>query len=266
MRIVIENCSSPGASFTDNTNSVIVNIYKWIEENNKPVLPFIKFRKRLQAEKGINDNNARNIYPLLKNCGFAYYEAGSELNTKDFFTKRGEAYVKTLMAKESIAKGDYEEEKREQAINKLDTIIRKIVYDGIEKLLMVPDSNYTVSIKWFLEFVLRYEKINRYEFAYLVHEKSLDKDASLDTMTETIDAYRSGNSDIEVQVRVRNDNKIKATTGEETRLEGIGFLTSYSFYSALLRQAGLIYFKDNYFWMVTSEEDKIRSLLEGENG
>lgn len=51
MEIIIENCSSPGAHFSKNTNEVLLKIYQWISENNKPILPFIDFRRRLEVEK-----------------------------------------------------------------------------------------------------------------------------------------------------------------------------------------------------------------------
>ena len=68
MIIEIENTSSPGASFTSNTNSVLLKTYEWICEHKGISIPFKEFRMRLQSEKGINDNNNRNIYPLLKNA------------------------------------------------------------------------------------------------------------------------------------------------------------------------------------------------------
>ena len=69
MEITIENCPSPGAQFSENTNKVLKLIYYWIRDNDFPELEFIEFRRKLEGI-GINDNNARNIYPLMKNSGF----------------------------------------------------------------------------------------------------------------------------------------------------------------------------------------------------
>ncbi len=262
MKIIIENCSSPGASFTKNTNEVIVKIYEWIQKNEEPNLSFIDFRRRLESEKGINDNNARNIYPLLKNCNFAEYEGGSELNTKEFFTNRGLAYVKSLVTINSILDGEYEKNQKEAAIKEFDGIKRKIVYDGIKSLMKTPDLNYTTSIKWYLEFLLKFRKINKYEFAYLIYKKNEIGEDCFDDVSETINSYRNNMIEIEVQVRVRNDIKIKEKTGEESRLEDIGFLTSYSFYSGLLTQAGLIIKDRKYNVLIPSKEENVRTLLE----
>ena len=64
MIIEIENTSSPGASFTSNTNSVLLKTYEWICEHKGISIPFKEFRMRLQSEKGINDNNNRNMIPV----------------------------------------------------------------------------------------------------------------------------------------------------------------------------------------------------------
>jgi hypothetical protein len=48
MRIEIENTSSPGASFTENTNNVLLKTNDWIKEHNNYVLPFREFRKKLR--------------------------------------------------------------------------------------------------------------------------------------------------------------------------------------------------------------------------
>ena len=103
MDIIIENCSSPGAHFSKNTNEVLLKIYEWINKNNKPELPFIEFRRRLENEEKINDNNARNIFPLIKNYGFVNYEKGVSIQYKYFFTNVGLAYCKALEAIKKIS-------------------------------------------------------------------------------------------------------------------------------------------------------------------
>ena len=100
MKIEIENTSSPGASFTDNTNDVLLKINDWIKNHISEVLPFKEFRMILQQEKGINDNNSRNIYPLLKNSGLIKYENRGNLTVSEFFTNTGSAYIAALETKE----------------------------------------------------------------------------------------------------------------------------------------------------------------------
>ena len=132
MRIDIENTSSPGASFTDNTNDVLLKISDWIAEHESAILPFKEFRMTLQREKGINDNNSRNIYPLLKNGGLIQYENRGELAVKNFFTKTGRAYVTALDTKRLIKNSDqYSSEQNRNALSKFDIIVSEIIISNL---------------------------------------------------------------------------------------------------------------------------------------
>ena len=80
MLIEIENTSSPGASFTNNTNEVLLITYEWICEHKGITIPFRDFRMRLQSEKGINDNNLKKKLVAIKKLkrigsvsGFLFY-------------------------------------------------------------------------------------------------------------------------------------------------------------------------------------------------
>ena len=97
MEIIIENCSSPGAHFSKNTNLVMLKIYHWILSNNNPELPFIEFRKRLEKEVKINDVDKINIYKKLKasegNTVFVNFYSTSkneEYGISDFFDTIGD--------------------------------------------------------------------------------------------------------------------------------------------------------------------------------
>ena len=119
MYIIIENCSSPGAHFSKNTNKVLMLINEWIVENHYPRVAFIEFRRSLEHDKGINGNNARNIYPLLKNSGLVDYTPGEKLDTKTFFTKKGKAYLETLETIELIKKVNIRRFKKKKQLKKL---------------------------------------------------------------------------------------------------------------------------------------------------
>ena len=166
MEITIENCPSPGAQFSENTNNVLKSIYHWILDNNFPELEFIEFRRKLEGI-GINDNNARNIYPLMKNTGFIDYVSRGILDTSKFFTPKGNAYIlilETLLFIES----ENHNNKYELAILLLKNILEELIYDGVEKIIN-SEINYKEGLRWFLMFLLEYEKINKNEFAYMVY-------------------------------------------------------------------------------------------------
>jgi hypothetical protein len=115
-------------------------------------------------------------------------------------------------------------------------------------------------MKCFLEF----EKMNKYEFAYMLHEMERQSTDIINSMRDNILAYRNGQLDFEVEVDVRNDNDIKAKSNQDRRQEGIGFLTAFSFFTALLIQAGLIVKQKDYYILQMSKRNAMEKLIEGE--
>lgn len=258
MRVEIENTSSPGASFTDNTNNVLLKTYEWICEHSGLTLPFRDFRMKLQADKGVNDNNNRNIYPLLKNSGLVNYEKNNSLCVDSFFTNTGLAYVKTVEAIHEIESEDYNDEQKKTAIKKMKLIQNEIIYEGIKKLMKQPDVNYVEPMRNLIGYLLKYDKVDKYEYAYLLSElKDNDLKTALDNMKDNVEAYRKGELEIDVLVEVRNDIDIRERTNSEHRKEGITYLTSVGYLTNLLSQAGLIRKNKNYHCV---EEEK-RTLL-----
>ena len=263
MEIIIENCSSPGAHFSKNTNLVMLKIYHWILSNNNPELPFIEFRRRLEKEEKINDNNARNIYPLLKNGGLVEYQAGADLETASFFTRRGLPYLKALETKELIEQDEsYSKKQKTEAGEQVDEILGNIVYDSIELLIENKKLNYSQSLKWYLLFLSRFRKINKQEFAIMIHTMNTNENNWEQELTPLIEKYRKQEIEITVKVRVRNDQKIQQSSGERTRLEDISFFTAYSYFSSLIDQAGLTRKVKDYHCVVENGAEKIDYLVE----
>lgn len=261
MLITIENCSSPGASFTDNTNEVIIKCNEWINEHTDYNKSFRQFRKELQSEKGINDNNARNIYPFLKNCGLIKYEAKGILKYNSFFTERGLAYVKTLESIKMLVESTNDTSNERRALEEFYSIKENIIFLGLSDLLKVPDSNYTEEYIACLKFLIKYSSINKVEFAYLLYEKSLDKDMYIANMKDNIELYRNNEIDIEVQVSVRNDIKIREKTNLARRIEGISFLTAYSYILGTLCQCGIVVKNDKEYILPESKKELARKLI-----
>lgn len=263
MDIIIENCSSPGAHFSENTNKVLLQINDWIVENDYPKLLFIEFRRSLQRDKKINDNNARNIYPLLKNSGLVEYQPGGELNTRNFFTNRGKAYLEALETINLINESDYSNEQKKKANEQLIEIIESIIYDSVEKLLKNKNLSYSESLKWYLRYLKEYGKINKQEFAYMVYlMNSNDNKNWREKSKDVIKAFRNKEIDINVSVRVRNDLRTQEKTGETNRLENISYFTAYSFYSGLINQTGLTKKIKDYYYLKELSYDKLYYLLE----
>lgn len=264
MRIEIENTSSPGTSFTENTNEVLLKTSDWIQSHAESVLPFKEFRMTLQREKGINDNNLRNIYPLLKNSGLIQYENRGSLAVKHFFTKTGQAYVTALDTKRLLrADGPFSDAQKQKATQKLDRIIAEIIRDALAKLFSNQELNYIEPFKGFISYLLTYEKINKVEFAYFLFErKSASIADALKNMQPNVAAYRAGTLTFDVNVSVLNDIKLREKTNSDKRKEGLSFLTSYTYFSSLLLQANLIVKQDGYFVLNPECRDELEKLLE----
>lgn len=263
MIIEIENTSSPGASFTSNTNLVLLKTYEWICEHKGIEIPFKQFRMRLQSEKGINDNNNRNIYPLLKNGGLVSYEKGGKLIVDSFYTNTGLAYVKTLQAMDMLEEAEYEEEQKVAALKRFEMILEEIVSGSLKKIMNQSDVNYVEPFQDMIRFLLKFDKISKIEFAYLLYAKQESKlENDLDSIFQAIHSYRCGEMEIDVYVKVRNDIEIREKTNMDKRKEGLTFLTSYGYFVSLLQQAGLIK-KDDKYYVVNEEKRTVLEELGG---
>lgn len=264
MKIEIENTSSPGASFTDNTNDVLLKINDWIKSHQDDILSFREFRKILQQEKGINDNNARNIYPLLKNCGLIQYETRGDLRVCDFFTNTGLAYVTALDTKQLLIDNkDYSSQQKLVASKKIDKIISEIVRNSLMKLLSNKDLNYVEALKDFILFILSYGKINKTEFAYYLYErKKYCANEAIEMARSNIIDYRKGVLVFDVEVNVRNDVELREKTQKNRRKEGLSFLTSYTYFSSLLLQADFVEKSEGYIVLKQDTKKDLEKLLE----
>lgn len=263
MIIEIENTSSPGASFTHNTNLVLLKTYEWICEHKGMAIPFKQFRMRLQNEKGINDNNNRNIYPLLKNGGLVSYEKGSDLTVDSFYTNTGLAYVKTLQTMAMLEESEYEEGQKAAALKRFETILEEIICGALKNITNQSDVNYVEPFQDMIRFLLKFDRISKIEFAYLMYAKQEFKlENGLDSISQTIQSYRCGELEIDVHVKVRNDIEIREKTNMDKRKEGLTFLTSYGYFVSLLQQAGLIR-KDDKYYIVKEEKRTVLEELGG---
>lgn len=262
MNIVIENCSSPGASFTENTQFVMWACYDWIIKNPQGLDKFVTFRKTVAKKYKFNDNNARNIFPLLKNCGFVKYEQGGHIEYDDFFTKEGLAYVKCL---DTLKVYDEIPELKQAdliAIEKFRALITEIVYRGLIRMVK-SQANYSLIFLKCAECLLRYEQFSKFEFSYLLYLLDKYPDGNVfSKLDEFISKYRAGELELNVEVKVRNDTEIRKKSGKEYRNEGIDYLTSFTYFGSLFKQAGLVKITKQGMTSVSSEKENIEKLVE----
>lgn len=261
MIINVENCSSPGASFTNNTNQVILLIDDWLVEHPNLDISFKEFRLKIEKDKKVNDNNNRNIYPMLKNFGFIDYVKGSNINTDRLFTNTGLAYIKTLQMIRLIENSEYNEDVKQKAIEESFKIKSELIYNGIQSLMSKQDVSYKDVLVDFIKFLLIFKSINKLEFACLLYARSVYGCDWIEELSNIIKLYRNNELDIEVNVSVRNDIDIREKTNEPKRNEGLGFLTSYTYFTGLLNQADLIVKEKDCYALLSDKEEKLKKLL-----
>lgn len=267
MKILVHNPSSPGASFTENTNSVLLEINEWIACNQGKVLPFIDFRHALVSDKGLNDNNNRNIFPLLRNCGFVKY-GNSDLIVDNFYTNRGKAFIEVIKLLSDLECSEIQDEKTVSSIKKLKVIVENMIFWGLCNLMEKSNASYKASFHDTIIYLCNYGKIDKKEFAFLMDERLKHNDIldCLESMKNNIDSYRQGSIDIEVDVEVRNDTDIREVSNKSQRKEGIAFLTAFGYYVGMLSQAGLILKERQYFIIKPGRELKLKELGDSFNG
>lgn len=263
MKISVKNTSSPGAMFSENTNNVLLSIYEWILENNYPFVEFKQMRLILASEKGINDNNARNIYPLLRNCGFIRYVKNEVINTSYFFTNTGLAYAKLLKTEKLIHNdSSYSDSMKKSALHKIDETKANLIYKGLTELLRI-ESNYKEPFVDIISFLLMYKKINKKEFALLLFEKENGDPSFLENMSEKLFNFRNGFLSLDVDVDVRNDINVREMSGKQRRNEGLQYLTSFGYFVGLLTEAKLVTKNgDDYFVVIENKIHELELLLE----
>ena len=264
MKIRINNPSSPGAMYSDNTNEALIGAFDWIEDNGFPTIGFKQLREKLVSEKGINDNNARNIFPLARACGFVSYKKNSPIDTNLFFTKRGNAYIQLLKTKKLISGDDnYSGDQKKSASKSINSIISNIIYDGLRDLLLLDESNYKSTLKDIINYLLRFGKINKEEYALMLYGRNNYNDSFLDDISELVVNYRNHQLDLEIEVEVRDDMATNDSADKTTRVEGIGYLSSYTYFVGLLSEANLITdIQDNYYFVVENNAHKLEDLME----
>ena len=243
MQITVFNPSSQGAHFTENTNRVIICCFEWIQSHIDEKESYNAFRQGVVSTyPEVNDNNLRNIVPLLQHYGFvSYKQKGINENSK-FFTNSGKSYVEVLKLQRTIqADPNYTAEQKERALKEANCISKELLCDGLKNALIDYKCKYRAPLALYMEALLEFGHMDKKEFAILMWGKNKDPNSPLDQIREQIRQYRDNTLEIEVSVDINNDKRIRAIQNSDRRIEGISYLTAFSFYSGLLEEAGLVF-------------------------
>ncbi len=254
MDIIINNCSSAGASFSDGINNTFVQLYNFVcEEPNK--CENIKDLRKSYYEKFNLSSYARNMFTLVRECGFIRYENGQTLKRSDLFTDLGKSYVLTYIQLLSLA------DKDEAVKNEIEKVQRNILFLGVRNI--TKSDSYGDVYKEVLKYTYENEYIDVIEFAYMLY--TMQNDVDEEEVKNNIKLYRSGDIDINVKVRVRDDTN---NSNGSDRIGDLKDSSAFTYIVGLYMQAGILYSEQigqkKKYYFNKSMSEKVRMVLEGE--
>ncbi len=189
-KILLNQISNPGISFTKDVNDKMISLYVYLNENKNNNCSYQDFQKDLIEKNIFSGSYIRSFIPFLYNTGMIN-NYNENIKYSNFFTKNGALYVKTIF---NIKQGND---------NNID--IEKLVNIKNDLLCMSLDymikNNYKFYDKYLdiLKFVKEYKTINREEFYILEYCLQNNIDYHND-----IENYRSNNS-YDIYIKSNNE-------------------------------------------------------------
>lgn len=259
MDIEVLNPSSAGASFTDHTNHAYLMYYKEFMKAPDHKWKFGELRRFMEDHYGVNNSNSRNMFTLLKDCGFVQYEKGELVSGNSFFTDLGKAYAKTIDSIELLSEDLLSTEKK-LAYEKFLGIEQEIICRGLHNVMKTDDSSFTKTLVKTIDFIISFHSIDRIEYALIIYFSSQSNNY-FEKLSDVVEKYRKGQIDINVKVNTRDDNS--PVKGERT-LQEISALTSYTYICGLLQQAGLVAKEKSRFIFNKNKVEIAKAMISGE--
>ena len=263
VNIIVHNPPSSGANLSENTEKSILCYAAFVEANINSIKPFSEFRKEVSAQTGTNIKNDRTIYPMFKYLGLISYDKLEELNYSHFFTPTGIAYVKFLRLKwqmQNAYNNNPNDKNLYISIKKVERLINEVIFHGLQHLFQSYDNN-TVSYRGWLiiliKFLLKFNSINKDEFAYLVYFCE-QKKQDVHELEEVIKEYRRGKIKFSIIVDAYDKTK-GATVRKRAKITN---LTAFGYQMSLLAGAGIVSEKeDRRFYLNEDSRQKTISIV-----
>ncbi len=229
--IVVNNPSSPGASFTDHTDKTVLACWDFLQELREKKLIFTDFQAKLLKAKKINKSNLRCILPLLRYAGLVTYDKYVDVDT--FFTDLGEQYVEVTKLLCQIRENGVTKQ-NESGYNEACKLRAMFLRYALVAIVKSSGCSYSNTIIQTFEFLQKFNSIDKTEFAYLAYGMQKGSGKPVEIASPFVKKHRSG-VDMEVRLSVRDDAK-----GVICQKESLSWLTSYNYILALLDQAGIV--------------------------
>lgn len=236
--IIVKNAHSPGAKLSDSNNQSILFYYEEVMSSPEKRIAFIEFKKHIAQKYNTSEGNDRTIYPFLRELGFVQYD--DDIVYGSFFTTLGMMYVKLIQAAMRIHNCSYIPSKQKDILlEHLTKMISYVVYRGVWVMLAERNTaNYRSTLLSMIRYLLRYDTIDKNEFAYMLSCES-NPEISQDSIKDNILKYRNG----QLQIHFMTDVKEKRG-GFSERTQKKGSFSCYSYLINLLNQSGIVYKKE----------------------
>ena len=252
--IVIKNPSSPGASFTDHTDTTILACWDFLRETRVEKFIFTDFQAKLLSAKKINKSNLRCILPLLRYAGLVSYDKYVIVNT--FFTKLGKQYVEVTKLLKSVVEAGVP---KQNEVGYKEALKLRAMFLRYSLVAIVKSSgcSYSNVLMQTFKYLQRFSSIDKTEFAYLAYGMQKGAGEPVDVASQFVAKHRAG-VDVEISLSVRDDAE-----GVIRQKDTLSWLTSYNYILALLEQAGIVSAQNGKF-TINSENanDFSRALSE----
>jgi len=246
-----------GASITDHTDDTLLICSDYIKKNSDDYLTYANLQQILYSKHGISKSNFRCIMPLMKSFSFIQFEAKRPFYLRDFFTDLGKAYIKVLRQRLDIISSSHVN--KAQVLKTVDNAIRNIRLLGLENCLK--DVNTDVSSVYIitLAYLLKFSRIDKFEFPFLWYHYQLDPKNYLDNMQETVLRYRQNNLQLQpILIKQKEMDTFQGQSSYHQQAPGFSYILK------TLEQCGLV-FKEtdsDYFSILPSKTETITRLLE----
>ena len=190
-RIILNQISNPGISFTKDVNEKMLTLYDYINIDNNIKCSYQEFQDNLISNNIFTGSYIRSFIPFLFNSGMINdYNNGIEYN--NFFTKNGLLYIKTIKNLKNADETTID-------LSKLNTIKNDLLCLSLDYMLK---NNYKFIDKYLdiLEFVKNNKTINREEFYIMEYciQNNID-------YKNYIEQYRNDNKNFEIMIKANNE-------------------------------------------------------------
>ena len=189
-KIVLNQVSNPGISFTKDVNEKILALYDFLNSNNKNCT-YQQFQEDLINSQIFTGSYIRSFIPFLYNAGIINdYNNGIAYN--DLFTKNGLLYVQIVRNIKNASDSNID-------LSKMLVIKSDLLCMSLDYMIK---SKYKFYDKYLdiLKFIKKYRTINREEF--YIMEYCLQNSYNYD---DYINAYRNESKQYDIYINSNND-------------------------------------------------------------